>query len=73
MWRTPKPVEVGDGPDDQGWITIRIQFDNLEEATFVTLGLGTHAIVVEPAALQERLVHDVQALTARLRTDGVLE
>jgi predicted DNA-binding transcriptional regulator YafY len=73
MWRTPKPLEVGDGPDAQGWITMRIQFDNLEEATFVTLGLGTHAIVVEPAALQERLVHDVQALTARLRTDGVLE
>lgn len=73
MSRSPEPVEVGDEPDADGFATLRLQFDSIEEATFVVLGLATRAIVVEPKALQERIVRDVQAVTARLRAEGALE
>jgi len=48
-------------------VTLRVDFDEEDEACFVVLGLGTSVDVVEPAALRERVAAGVRAAYARLR------
>jgi predicted DNA-binding transcriptional regulator YafY len=58
------------GAEDQGsedWVTVRVQFDDEEQACFVVLGYGPRADVIEPARLRERVAADLEALRARRR------
>ena len=51
--------------DSDGWITMRVQFDNEEHANFIVLGLGACVDVVEPAELRQRVAANIAALIKR--------
>jgi len=57
---------VNDGlPPPEGWLKLRIQFDNEEQARFVALGFGPGAHVVAPATLRDRVIADARSIAAR--------
>ena len=51
--------------DSDGWITMRVQFDNEEHASFIVMGLGARVDVVEPAELRQRVAANIAALIKR--------
>lgn len=55
------------GADPDGWISLRVQFDDEEHARFVVLGLGPRVDVIEPASLRERVAADAAAVVDRVR------
>ncbi len=62
-WRRAQPD--GEAADASGWVTLRVQFDDEEQARFVAL--GSRADVVHPAALRERVRADRLAGVAATR------
>jgi predicted DNA-binding transcriptional regulator YafY len=50
------------------WETLRVQFDHPDEAMFVVLGMGSHAEVLEPESLRERVRAEVRAMAERAGT-----
>ena len=70
MWRIASEVSnVGD-QDSPGWLTLRVQFEQEEEACFVVLGLGARVEVVEPESLRERVAAEVTRVIER-REGGI--
>ena len=69
-WRkTPlRPPSAQGGSD--GWVTLRVQFDDEEQACFVVLGLGPRVDVIEPASLRMRVAADHAAASARAARPG---
>jgi predicted DNA-binding transcriptional regulator YafY len=65
MWRSASPAQAAEAPDAEGWITLRVQFDDEEQACFVVLGLGPRVDVIGPASLRDRVAADVAATIAR--------
>jgi predicted DNA-binding transcriptional regulator YafY len=61
-WRTVTAVE---SPDSEGWITLRIQFQDEEQARFVVMGLGPSVDVVDPPSLRDRVAAEVAAVVER--------
>jgi predicted DNA-binding transcriptional regulator YafY len=53
-----------DAPD--GWTTLRVHFDDEEEARFVVLGFGPRVEVIEPASLRDRVWADVTSVMERM-------
>jgi predicted DNA-binding transcriptional regulator YafY len=53
--------------DRDGWITLRVEFEDEAAARFVILGLGPNVDVIGPASLQARVKADVAAMFARVR------
>jgi predicted DNA-binding transcriptional regulator YafY len=73
-WRRHSPRPAGSGPSPEGWVTIRAQFDDEDQALFVVLGLGPRVDVVEPLALQKRVAADHKAALERgARTPWALD
>lgn len=66
-WQIASPTGLP-GPDADGWITLNVQFDHEGEARFLVLGLGSRVEVVEPASLRDRVVAEVEKMSARLRS-----
>jgi predicted DNA-binding transcriptional regulator YafY len=66
-WRSAAVVEDGQPPDAQGWLTLRVQFDDEEQARFVVLGFSPRVDVLEPESLRERVAADLAAALARVR------
>jgi predicted DNA-binding transcriptional regulator YafY len=66
MWRVVSKQE-NEVPDQEGWITIRVQFDSENEACFVVLGLGPRVDVVEPESLRNRVSQYVSEAAERLK------
>ncbi len=59
-WRMA--VQVAQGQQDpvrEGWSTLRVQFEDEHQATFVVLGFGAKAEVLAPAGLRERVTRDL--------------
>jgi predicted DNA-binding transcriptional regulator YafY len=52
--KQPKPVR-------EGWVTLRIRFEEEEQARFLLLGFGPRAHVIEPKSLRERILADAGA------------
>jgi predicted DNA-binding transcriptional regulator YafY len=67
-WRSCESVPDSEPAAIEGWSTLRVHFEDEEHAVFVTLGLGSHVDVVEPAALRERVGAEVAAMAARCRS-----
>jgi len=67
QWRPAEPVPAPPVTGDEGWVTLRVQFEDEEQARFVVLGLGPGVDVLEPATLRERIAADVAAMAERLR------
>jgi predicted DNA-binding transcriptional regulator YafY len=64
-WRMSAPVQTEEGPDADGWTTLRLQFEDEEQACFVALGFGPGAEVVEPDSLRRRVADDLDKMIAR--------
>jgi predicted DNA-binding transcriptional regulator YafY len=64
-WRSATPA-AGE-PDAAGWITLRVAFDDEEQACFIALGYGPRAEVLEPEALRRRVLADLEAAVAHGR------
>lgn len=67
MWRLASPVPEGQGADPEGWTTLRVQFDDEEQACFVVRGLGSRVDVIEPSGLRDRIAADAAAVVERAR------
>ena len=63
--------EDGNGPDAEGWITMRVQFDDEEQACFIVLAQGSRVDVIEPAALRDRVAAELRAALERISQRGV--
>lgn len=64
-WRN---VQAEEAPDAEGWITLRVQFEDEDQACFVALGLGPRVDVIDPPNLRQRVAADVAAVVERTRT-----
>lgn len=64
-WRTTSPAQAGEGSDAGAWVTLRVQFDDEEQACVAVLGLGPRVDVIEPAGLRERVAADLTAAMER--------
>jgi len=62
-WMDAVPVESRAAKIPEGWATLRVRFENEEQARFVTLGFGPRAKVLEPKQLRERILADARAVT----------
>ncbi len=58
-WRKSKPDMTE--TDSQGWLTLRVSFEDEEQACFVALGFGPRAEVLAPETLRQRVAADLQA------------
>jgi predicted DNA-binding transcriptional regulator YafY len=65
MWRSAEPDAAGAGADPEGWVTLRLQFDDEEQACFVVLGHGSRAEVIEPAELRRKVAAEQAAAAQR--------
>jgi predicted DNA-binding transcriptional regulator YafY len=52
-------------PDADGWVTLRVEFGDLDEARFIVLGLGAGAEALDPASLRESIAAEVSLLGQR--------
>lgn len=71
-WRETVPIE--DDPDipdrgTPGWVTVRIGFEDEEQARFVVLGYGPRIDVLAPPGLREAVAADHAAAWSRLRPE----
>jgi predicted DNA-binding transcriptional regulator YafY len=48
--------------EGDGWLTLRLQLASQDLAKMLVLGLGAHAIVVEPAELQQAVLDTARAI-----------
>ena len=67
MKRWHNATEDGQGPDAEGWITMRVQFDDEEQACFLILAQGARVDVIDPASLHERIAAEWSAALERIR------
>ena len=61
-WRMTDPRSPESVADENGWITLRMYFEDEEQARFVVLGFGPRAKVVEPPSLRTLVEADVTAM-----------
>jgi predicted DNA-binding transcriptional regulator YafY len=59
---TPGRWTILEGAEDDEWLTVRFQVENLEQAKMLTFGLGTQAVVLEPEELRDALLGTAQAV-----------
>lgn len=70
-WRRTEPVDRDDADESDGWLTLRVGFEDEEQARFVVLGLGPRAEVLAPAELREAVVDDLaEAMGLNRRGEG---
>ena len=66
-WHVVLPNQAEETPDAEGWITLSVQFDHENEASFFVLGLGSRVEVIEPVSLRERVDAEVEQMVGRSR------
>jgi predicted DNA-binding transcriptional regulator YafY len=66
--KPPKPVR-------KGWLTLKVRFEEEEQARFIILGFGPRAHVLEPSSLRERILAEAAATLnlAQLQTSASQE
>jgi len=67
-WRNASPTGEGHRSPGRGWVTLRVQFDDEDQACFVALGFGPRAEVIEPKTLRDRVAADLKAAGERYRS-----
>jgi predicted DNA-binding transcriptional regulator YafY len=63
--RVVSPATTQADPD--GWVQLKISFENEEEACFVVMGLGARVEVLEPADLRAKVIAELGAAVASAR------
>jgi predicted DNA-binding transcriptional regulator YafY len=64
-WRGSEELRGEKRLQPEGWTTMRVAFEDEEQALFVTLGFGSRVQVVAPESLRQRVADEVAALAAR--------
>jgi predicted DNA-binding transcriptional regulator YafY len=64
-WRAAESVEPGAKAPADGWVTLRVGFDDEDQACFVALGHGARAEVISPPSLRKRVAAELAAATQR--------
>ncbi len=64
-WRATSLVEPAPAGNAGEWVTLRVGFDDEDQACFVVLGHGPRAEVIAPASLRERVAADLAAAARR--------
>jgi len=64
-WCATSPLPDQPKPLREGWVTLKVRFEDEEQARFIILGFGPRAHVVEPVALGERILADAAAILDR--------
>ena len=72
-WRMAVPAPDSTQANPDGWVTLRVQFEDEEQARFVSLGFGPRAEVIEPESLRARVMADVDALSRKFQGSDVPE
>jgi len=67
MWQITSPAPSAQDSGAAEWVTLRVQFEDEEQACFAVLGLGPRVDVIEPAGLRDRVAADVAAVIERTR------
>jgi predicted DNA-binding transcriptional regulator YafY len=55
-WRSAASESPSSEPGPPGWVTLRVPFDDEEQAAFVATGMGANVDVIGPASLRQRVV-----------------
>ena len=61
----PEVVVIGPSSPVDPWVTLRITFDDEDQAAFMVLGFGPRIEVVAPANLRRRVDDDLAATVSR--------
>jgi predicted DNA-binding transcriptional regulator YafY len=69
-WRAAPAEAPVKAPNPDEWVTVRVQFDDEEQACFVALGLGPRVDVIEPATLRRRVAAGHAAAIERAARAG---
>jgi predicted DNA-binding transcriptional regulator YafY len=64
-WRRAASASPSDEPGAEGRVTLKVPFDDEQQAAFVALGLGPNVDVIEPASLRARVAADHAAALSR--------
>jgi predicted DNA-binding transcriptional regulator YafY len=64
-WWTTAEVAPPEEVDGTTWRTLRVRFDDEEQACFIALGMGPRAEVLEPAVLRDRVTADIASMSRR--------
>jgi len=67
MKRWHDATEDGQGPDAEGWTTMRVQFDDEEQACFLILAQGARVDVIDPVNLRKRVAAEWSSALERIR------
>lgn len=62
-WHLCAANDADERLDADGWTTLRLRFEDEEQARFVTLGFGPRAQVIAPDSLRARIEEDLAAMT----------
>lgn len=63
--RAQPALDSASEPDHEGWVTLTLQFENLETAGFELMRFGGDLEVLEPAELREHLAARAASMVAR--------
>ena len=70
-WRMAVPAPSVGEVDNDGWVTLQVQFEDEEQARFVALGFGPRAEVIEPASLRSLVMADIDSLAQKFQGSKV--
>jgi len=59
-------MDPAPGIEEPGWITVRADFDGVDQARFVAMGLGARARVLDPPELRLLIQSEVAGLAAAM-------
>ncbi len=68
----PEIVVIGPSSPVDPWVTLRLAFDDEDQAAFMVLGFGPRIEVVSPASLRDRVDNDLAAAVNRRRATLVM-
>jgi hypothetical protein len=66
-WQKTTPVEEEGSAGEDGWVVLRVQFHDEEQARFVAMGLGQSVDVLAPESLRLRVAAELAAAVERLQ------
>ena len=66
-WLSAKPVEAPEAAAlGEGWVAMRMDFENPDQARFMVLGLGARARVLQPAELRQAVAEEISGMLAEM-------
>jgi predicted DNA-binding transcriptional regulator YafY len=57
-------VQDVSAPDEDGWVTVAVQWETIHEASEYVLGFGPQIEVLEPQKLRQRVIELLERTTA---------